>query len=95
MKKQIFYTLLKITKFQSDHIIFILTSLLIDIQHKSLQSEIINTRCIIMFGKAKCKLCGDNVRFILKHLKEKHPETLNDKDVIQLKMSRIKEKYFV
>jgi hypothetical protein len=44
-----------------------------------------------MFGKAKCKLCGDNVRFILKHLKEKHPETLNDKDVIQLKMSRIME----
>ncbi|MCC2647278.1 MAG: hypothetical protein K0R16_81, partial [Nitrososphaeraceae archaeon] len=28
-------------------------------------------------------------------LKEKHPETLNDKDVIQLKMSRIMEKYFV
>jgi hypothetical protein len=42
-------------------------------------------------GKAKCKLCGDNVRFILKHLKEKHPETLNDNDVIQLKMSRIME----
>jgi hypothetical protein len=58
-------------------------------------SEIINTKCIIMFGKAKCKLCGDNVRFILKHLKEKHPETLIDKDVIQLKMSRIMEKYFV
>ena len=48
-----------------------------------------------MFGKAKYKLCGDNVRFILKHLKEKHSETLNDKDVIQLKMSRIMEKYFV
>jgi hypothetical protein len=48
-----------------------------------------------MFGKAKCKLCRDNVRFVLKHLKEKHPETLNDKDVIQLKMSRIMEKYFV
>ena len=44
-----------------------------------------------MFGKAKCKLCGDNVRFILKHLKEKHPETLNDKDVIQLKMSNTLE----
>ena len=23
-----------------------------------------------MFGKAKCKLCGDNVRFVLRHLKE-------------------------
>jgi hypothetical protein len=53
------------------------------------------TKCIIMFGKAKCKLCGDNVRFVLKHLKKKHPETLNDKDVIQLKMPRIMEKYFV
>jgi hypothetical protein len=48
-----------------------------------------------MFGKATCKLCGNNVRFALRHLKEKHPETLNDKDVIQLKMSRIMEKYFV
>jgi hypothetical protein len=24
-----------------------------------------------MFGKAKCKLCGDNVRFAIRHLKEK------------------------
>ena len=48
-----------------------------------------------MFGKAKCKLCNNNVRFALRHLKEKHPETLKDTDVIKLNMSRIMEKYFV
>ncbi len=47
-----------------------------------------------MFGKAKCKLCGDSVRFALRHLKEKHPETLKDRDVIKLNMSRIMEKFF-
>jgi hypothetical protein len=31
-----------------------------------------------MFGKAKCKLCGDSVRFALRRLKEKHPKTLKD-----------------
>jgi hypothetical protein len=36
-----------------------------------------------MFGKAKCKLCGDSVRFALGHLKVKHPETLKDRDVIK------------
>jgi hypothetical protein len=47
-----------------------------------------------MFGRAKCKLCGDSVRFALRHLKEKHPETLKDRDVIKLNMSRIMEKFF-
>jgi hypothetical protein len=47
-----------------------------------------------MFGKAKCKLCGDSVRFALRHLKEEHPEALKDIDVIKLNMSRIMEKYF-
>jgi len=47
-----------------------------------------------LFGKARCKLCGDQVRFALKHLKEKHPEKLDDKDIVNLKMSRIMEKYF-
>lgn len=46
-----------------------------------------------MFGKAKCKLCGDNVRFALRHLKEKHPETLQDRDVIKLNMSRIMKNF--
>jgi hypothetical protein len=36
-----------------------------------------------MFGKAKCKLCVDSVRFALRHLKEKHPESLKDRDVIK------------
>ena len=47
-----------------------------------------------MFGKAKCKRCGDSVRFALRHLKEKHPETLKDRDVVKLNMSRIMEKFF-
>jgi hypothetical protein len=47
-----------------------------------------------MFGKARCKLCGKNVRFALRHLKEKHSEILNDEDLIKLHMSRIMEKYF-
>jgi hypothetical protein len=47
-----------------------------------------------MFGTVKCKLCGDNVRFALRHLKEKHIETLRDPDVLKLKMSKIMKKYF-
>lgn len=47
-----------------------------------------------MFGKAKCKLCGDNVRFALRHLREKHQETLKDRDVIKLNMPGIMEKFF-
>jgi hypothetical protein len=42
----------------------------------------------------QCKLCGDSVRFALRHLKEKHPETLKDRDVIKLNMSMIMEKFF-
>jgi len=49
---------------------------------------------IQMFGKAKCKLCGDSVRFALRHLREKHPEILKDRDVLKLNMSRILEKFF-
>jgi hypothetical protein len=47
-----------------------------------------------MFGKTKCKLCGDSVRFALRHLKEKHPEILKDRDVIKLNMSKIMERFF-
>jgi hypothetical protein len=47
-----------------------------------------------MFGRAECKLYGDRVRFALRHLKEKHPEILNDKEVIKLNMSRILENFF-
>jgi hypothetical protein len=54
----------------------------------------INNKDTEMFGRTECKLCGDRVRFALRHLKEKHPEILNDKDVIKLNMSRILEKFF-
>ena len=47
-----------------------------------------------MFGKAKCKLCGEDVRFALRHLKQKHHEVLGDKDVAKLNMSKVMEKYF-
>jgi hypothetical protein len=48
-----------------------------------------------MFGKAKCKLCGQSVRFALRHLNQKHPEVMDDKDVSKLKMENIMKKYFV
>jgi hypothetical protein len=58
-------------------------------------SSVINTNeDLRMFGKAKCKLCGDNVRFAIRHLKEKHPDVLEDRDVIKLNMSKIMEKFF-
>jgi hypothetical protein len=47
-----------------------------------------------MFEKAKCKLCGIEVRFALRHLKQKHTELLNDKDVAKLNMSRVMQKFF-
>jgi hypothetical protein len=47
-----------------------------------------------MFGEAKCKPCGNDVRFASRHLKQKHPEVLDDKDVAKLNMSKIMEKYF-
>jgi len=47
-----------------------------------------------MFGKAKCKICGQKVRFALRHLKQKHPETLNDQDIVKLRMENVMRKYF-
>ena len=47
-----------------------------------------------MFGKAKCKICGKNVRFALRHLKQRHPETLNDQDIVKLRMDNVMRKYF-
>jgi hypothetical protein len=47
-----------------------------------------------MFGKAKCKLCGDNVRLALKHLKDKHSE-IYDSEVKKMRMPQIMDKYFV
>ncbi|MFB5598709.1 MAG: hypothetical protein ACE5SW_00580 [Nitrososphaeraceae archaeon] len=45
-----------------------------------------------MFGKAECRLCGENVRFALRHLKTKHPEEYEK--VTRLQMSKIMRKYF-
>jgi hypothetical protein len=47
-----------------------------------------------VFGKATCKICGDKVRFALKHLRHKHPEILGDMDIAKLKMESIIKKYF-
>ncbi len=46
-----------------------------------------------VFGKAKCKLCGDEVRFALKHLNEKHPEVMKG-ETSRDKMQKLIEKYF-
>jgi hypothetical protein len=46
-----------------------------------------------MFGKAKCKICGDEVRFVLKHLRDKHEDVL-ERDLKTMKMQRIMKKYF-
>ena len=46
-----------------------------------------------MFSTAKCRICGDAVRFALRHLRVKHPETLQDNDVVKLRMSKIMKKY--
>lgn len=47
-----------------------------------------------MFGKIECKLCKQQVRFAFRHLKIKHPEVLEDKDVKKLDMSNVTKKYF-
>jgi hypothetical protein len=47
-----------------------------------------------VFGKAKCRLCGDSVRFALRHLKQKHPD-IYDKEITKMKMANIMEKYFI
>ena len=48
-----------------------------------------------MFGKAKCKICSQNVRFALRHLRQRHPEILNDKDVVKLRMETVMKRYFI
>ncbi|HEY7227862.1 MAG TPA: hypothetical protein VH481_07035 [Nitrososphaeraceae archaeon] len=47
-----------------------------------------------MFGKAKCKICGQNVRFALRHLRQRHPEILNDQDIVKLRMETVMRRYF-
>ena len=49
-----------------------------------------------MFGKAKCRLCGDNVRFALRHLKQKH-SNIYDKEItkryVKHEIQRLSKKY--
>lgn len=47
-----------------------------------------------MFGKAKCKMCGDEVRLALKHLRDKHGDIF-DSEVRTMKMPAIMKKYFI
>jgi hypothetical protein len=48
-----------------------------------------------MFGKAKCKLCGDEVRLALKHLRDKHVEIYSREVAGKMKMSSVMKRYFV
>jgi hypothetical protein len=47
-----------------------------------------------MFGKAKCKLCGDEVRFAMKHFSSKHREIYDREVAGKMKMSDFMKKYF-
>lgn len=46
-----------------------------------------------MFGKAKCKICGDEVRFALKHLRDKHTGIF-ETEARSMKMQQLMKKYF-
>jgi hypothetical protein len=48
-----------------------------------------------MFGKTKCKLCGDEVRLALKHLRDKHGEIYRKEVASKIKMSDVMKKYFL
>jgi hypothetical protein len=50
---------------------------------------------LAMFGKAKCRLCGDEVRLALKHLRDKHVEIYRREVASKMKMSGVMKKYFV
>ena len=47
-----------------------------------------------MFGKAKCRLCGDSVRFALRHLNDRHPEVMAGGNMTKAKMEKLVQKYF-
>lgn len=46
-----------------------------------------------MFGKARCKICGDEVRLALKHLKDKHGEVF-ESEARSMKLQQLMKKYF-
>ena len=48
-----------------------------------------------MFGKARCILCGDRVRFVLRHLKQKHPEAIDGNNDDKMTMEKLIKKYFL
>ncbi|HZB81180.1 MAG TPA: hypothetical protein VE264_07900 [Nitrososphaera sp.] len=48
-----------------------------------------------VFGKAKCKLCGEEVRLALKHMRDKHTEIYSREVAGKMKMSSVMKKYFV
>ena len=48
-----------------------------------------------MFGKAKCKLCGDEVRLALKHLRDKHAEIYGREVAGKMTMPHVIKKYFI
>jgi hypothetical protein len=47
-----------------------------------------------MFAKARCKVCGDEVRLTLKHFTRKHRDIYDADLVGKLKMSDFMKKYF-
>jgi len=47
----------------------------------------------IMFGKAKCKLCGKEIRFAIRHLKNEHFDEFQK--ITKLDMPKIMKKYFI
>ncbi len=46
-----------------------------------------------MFGKARCKLCGEKVRFAIRHLKNEHQKEFAT--LTNLDMPKIMKKYFI
>ena len=51
------------------------------------------SRLLSMFGKAKCKLCDKEVRFVIRHLKKEHLQEFQK--LTNLNMSKIMKKYFI
>lgn len=49
---------------------------------------------IAMFGKARCKVCGDEVRLTLKHFSDKHRDIYEAEVAGKMKMADFMRKYF-
>ncbi|HEX7032176.1 MAG TPA: hypothetical protein VF172_04180 [Nitrososphaera sp.] len=47
-----------------------------------------------MFGKARCKVCGDEVRLTLKHFSDKHRDIYEAEVAGKMKMADFMRKYF-